>query len=108
MDSFGGPSLLLIGRQERIPHARSLSAARSGPSIGLQHDISSNQRRTALPRGIRTNMKHISELKPVKAQLRPNAKLMAGAAHRRSGPALRNESSGFPRPQAKNTQSAEK
>jgi hypothetical protein len=108
MDSFGGPSLLLIGRQERIPHARSLSAARSGPSIGLQHDISSNQRRTALPRGIRTNMKHISELKPVTAQLRPNAKLMAGAAHRRSRPALRNESSGFPRPQAKNTQSAEK
>ena len=77
MDSFGGPSLLLIGRQERIPHARSLSAARSGPSIGLQHDISSNQRRTALPRGIRTNMKHISEPKPVTAQLRPNAKLMA-------------------------------
>jgi hypothetical protein len=49
MDSFGGPSLLLIGRQERIPHARSLSAARSGPSTGLQHDPSSNERRTALP-----------------------------------------------------------
>ncbi|MEH2525264.1 DUF4167 domain-containing protein [Bradyrhizobium sp. AZCC 1620] len=53
-------------------------------------------------------MKYISELKPATAQSRPNAKAMAGALHRRSRPARRNESSGFPRPQTKNAQSAEK
>ena len=53
-------------------------------------------------------MKYISELKPVTAQPRPNAKLTAGAAHRRSPPVRRNESSGFSRPKAKITQSAEK
>ncbi|MDE5455341.1 DUF4167 domain-containing protein [Bradyrhizobium sp. CSA112] len=53
-------------------------------------------------------MKYISELKPVTAQPRPNAKVMTGAVRRRSRPAQRNESSGFPRPQAKNAQSAEK
>ncbi|UPK03441.1 DUF4167 domain-containing protein [Bradyrhizobium sp. 170] len=53
-------------------------------------------------------MKYISELKPVTAQPRPNAEVVTGAVHRRSRPARRNESSGVPRPQAKNAQSAEK
>jgi hypothetical protein len=52
-------------------------------------------------------MKYISELKPVTAQSRPSAKLTAGAARPRR-PVRRNEHSEFPRPQAKNTQSAEK
>jgi hypothetical protein len=108
MDSFGGPSLLLIGRQERIPHARSLSVARSGPSTGLQHDTSSNERRTALPERHTDTMKYISELEPVTAQSRPSAKLTAGAARPRPRPVRRNEHSEFPRPQAKNAQSAEK
>jgi hypothetical protein len=45
-------------------------------------------------------MKHISELKPVTAQLRPNAQ--------RTRAARRNKSSGFPRPPARNAQSAER
>jgi hypothetical protein len=53
-------------------------------------------------------MKYISELKPVTAQPRPNAKLMAGAARPRSRPVRRNEQTGLPRPQAKNAQSAAK
>jgi hypothetical protein len=57
-------------------------------------------------------MKYISELKPVTAQSRPHAKVMTGAARRRSRPAQRpaekNEPSGFPRPQAKNAQGAGK
>jgi hypothetical protein len=53
-------------------------------------------------------MKYISELKPVTAQSRPNAKLAVGAAQPRSRPVRRNEHSGFPRPQANNAQSAEK
>jgi Domain of unknown function (DUF4167) len=56
---------------------------------------------------MKTNMKHISEVKPVTAQPRPNAKAMTGVARRGSRPARRNESSGFPRPQA-SAQSAEK
>ncbi|WP_420836237.1 DUF4167 domain-containing protein [Bradyrhizobium valentinum] len=55
-----------------------------------------------------TNMKYISDLKPVTTQPCPNAKVMTGAVRRGSRPARRNESSGFPRPQAKNAQSAEK
>jgi hypothetical protein len=58
--------------------------------------------------GIRINMKQISELKPVTAQPRPNAKAMAGATPRRSQLARRNESSGFPRFRAGNGQSAER
>ncbi len=53
-------------------------------------------------------MKHISELKPVTAQPRPNAKVMTGATPRRSHPARENESSGFPRSQARNAHSAER
>jgi hypothetical protein len=52
-------------------------------------------------------MKQISELKPVMAQPRPNAKVTTGATPRRSQPARRNESSGFPRSQVRNAQSAE-
>jgi hypothetical protein len=51
-------------------------------------------------------MKHVSELKPVTAQSRLNAKVTTGAARRRSRPTRRNEASGFPRPQANNAQSA--
>jgi hypothetical protein len=42
-------------------------------------------------------MKHISELKPAAAQPRPNAKVPR-----------RNEPFGFPRPQARNAQSAQR
>ncbi|WP_338026026.1 DUF4167 domain-containing protein [Bradyrhizobium algeriense] len=57
---------------------------------------------------MKTNMKHISEVKPVTVQPRSNTKAMAGIARRGSRPARRNESSGFPHPHAKNAQSAEK
>ena len=53
-------------------------------------------------------MKYISELKPAAAQPRPNAKVTTGATPRSSRPARRNESSGFPRSQARNAQSAER
>ena len=57
-------------------------------------------------------MKYTSELKPVTAQPRPNAKVMTGAARRRSRPVQRtgqrNESPGVPRPQAKSGQTAAK
>jgi hypothetical protein len=53
-------------------------------------------------------MKYISETKHVAAQPRPNAKVMTGATPRRSQPARRNESSGFPRSPTRNAQSAER
>jgi hypothetical protein len=53
-------------------------------------------------------MKYISELKPVAAQPRPNAKVMTNAMSRRSQPTQRNETSGFPRPQARNAQNAQR
>jgi hypothetical protein len=53
-------------------------------------------------------MKYISEPKRTAAQPRPNAKVMTGVTPRRSQPSRRNESSGFPRSQANNAQSAEK
>jgi hypothetical protein len=52
-------------------------------------------------------MKHISELKPA-AQRRPNAEPMSNAMPRRSQPARRNASSGFPRSQARNAQNAQR
>lgn len=48
-------------------------------------------------------MKHISEAKPAAAQSRPNNTLP-----RRSQSSGRNESSGFPRPQARNAQNAQR
>jgi uncharacterized protein DUF4167 len=48
-------------------------------------------------------MKNISELKPVMAQPRPNAKPMTKAKPQRR---RSNERSGLPRPQAKNSQNA--
>ena len=53
-------------------------------------------------------MKYISELKPAAAQPRPNSKVMTNAMPRRSQPARRNEPSGFPRPQARNPQNAQR
>jgi hypothetical protein len=53
-------------------------------------------------------MKYISELKPTAAQPRLNAKATTGATPRRSQPARRNESPGFPHSQARNAQSAER
>jgi hypothetical protein len=53
-------------------------------------------------------MKQISELKPVTARPRPNAKIITGATPRRTQPARRNESSGFLRSQPRNAQSAER
>ena len=53
-------------------------------------------------------MKHISELKPAAAQPRPNAEVMTNTMPRRSQPVRRNESSGFPRSQARNAQSAQR
>jgi hypothetical protein len=55
-------------------------------------------------------MKYISELKPAAAPPRPNAKMKitTGATPRRSQPARRNQSSGFPRSQPRNAQSAER
>jgi hypothetical protein len=53
-------------------------------------------------------MKHISELKPAKAQPRSNAKVMTDALPQSSHPARRNERFGFPRPQARNAQSAQR
>jgi hypothetical protein len=53
-------------------------------------------------------MKYISEPRHVAAEPRPNAKVMTGATPRRSQPARRKESSGFPRSQTSNVQSAER
>jgi len=53
-------------------------------------------------------MKYISELKPAAAQPRPNSKVMTNAMPRRSQPARRNEPFGFPRPQARNAQNAQR
>jgi hypothetical protein len=53
-------------------------------------------------------MKHISELKPAAAQPRPNARVMTNAMPRRSQPARRNETSGFPRSQPRNVQNAQR
>ena len=53
-------------------------------------------------------MKHTSELKPAAAQPRPNAKVLTDAMRRSSHPARRNEPFGFPRPQARNAQSAQR
>jgi hypothetical protein len=53
-------------------------------------------------------MKYTSKAKRVAAQPRPNAKVMTGATPRRSQSARRSESSGSPRSQARNAQSAEK
>jgi hypothetical protein len=53
-------------------------------------------------------MKHVSKAKHVAAQPRPNAKAMTGAKPRRPQPVHRNESSGFPRSQARDAQSAER
>jgi len=53
-------------------------------------------------------MKHISELKPAAAQPRPNAKVMTNAMSRRSQPTQKNEPSGFPRPEARNAQNAQR
>lgn len=53
-------------------------------------------------------MKHISELKPAAAQPHPNTGVMTNAIPRRSQPARRNESSGFPRSQARNVQNAQR
>jgi hypothetical protein len=53
-------------------------------------------------------MKYISELKPVAAQPRPNAKVITNAMPLRSQPARRNKPSGFPRLQAGNAQNAQR
>ena len=53
-------------------------------------------------------MKYISELKPAVAQPRTNTKVMTNAMPRISQPARRNEPSGFPRPQARNAQNAQR
>jgi hypothetical protein len=53
-------------------------------------------------------MKYISEPKPAAAQPRPNAKVMINAMPGGSRPARRNEPSGFPRPQARNAQNAQR
>jgi hypothetical protein len=53
-------------------------------------------------------MKHISELKPAAAQPRPNAKAMTNAMPQSSHPTRRSEPFGFPRPQARNAQSAQR
>jgi hypothetical protein len=52
-------------------------------------------------------MKQISEPKPVAAQLRPNAKFIAGATPRRTHPARKHQSFGSPSSPS-NTQSAER
>jgi hypothetical protein len=53
-------------------------------------------------------MKYISELKPAAAPPRPNAKVMTNAMPRLCQPARRIETSGFPRPQARNAQNAQR
>jgi Domain of unknown function (DUF4167) len=53
-------------------------------------------------------MKHISELKTAAAQPRPNTKDITDARSQSSHPARRNEPFRFPRPQARNAQSAQK
>jgi hypothetical protein len=71
-------------------------------------DNSLNERRTASAGGgIRTNMKNIPELKPAAAQPRPNMKPMTKATPRRSK-SRRTESPGHPRPQARNSQNAQR
>jgi hypothetical protein len=53
-------------------------------------------------------MKYISEPKPAAAQPHPNTNMMTNAMQRRSHPARRTEPSGFSRPQAKNSQNAQR
>jgi hypothetical protein len=53
-------------------------------------------------------MKNIPELQPTAAQPRPNTKIMTNAMSRRPQPAKRNEPSGFPRTQARNSQNAQR
>ena len=53
-------------------------------------------------------MKNISELKPAAARPRPNAKVLTNAMPRRPQPTRKNEPSGFPRPQARNAQNAQR
>jgi hypothetical protein len=53
-------------------------------------------------------MKYISELKPAAAQPRPNAKVLNNAMPRRPPPARRHEASGFPGPQGRNAQNAQR
>jgi hypothetical protein len=53
-------------------------------------------------------MKYISELKPAAVQPRPNAKVVTNPMSRRSQPTQRNEPSRIPRPQARNTQNAQR
>jgi hypothetical protein len=53
-------------------------------------------------------MKYISELKPAAAQPRPNTRLITNAMPLRSQTAPRNEASGFPRPQARKAQNAQR
>jgi len=53
-------------------------------------------------------MKYISELKPAAAQPRPNTRLITNAMPLRSQTARRNEPSGFPHPQARKAQNAQR
>ncbi len=53
-------------------------------------------------------MKYISETKPAAAEPRPNAGGMTDALTRRSRPTRGNEPSGFPRPQTRNAQNAQR
>ncbi len=53
-------------------------------------------------------MKNVPELKPTAPRPRPNTKIMTNAMSRRSQPAQRNEPSGFPRPQVRNSQNAQR
>jgi len=53
-------------------------------------------------------MKYISESEPAAAPLRANTKVITNAMSRKSQPTRRNEPSGLPRPQARNTQSAQR
>src|SRR3984893_14369666 len=61
-------------------------------------------------------MNHISELKPAATRPRPNTRVqprlngrvMTNATPRNSQPVRRNEPSGFPRPQARNAQNAQR
>jgi hypothetical protein len=67
------------------------------------------KRRTACRGGTRTNMKHISELKPTMARTRPNTNAMTNAMPRASQAARRNKPSAGPRrSQAGTAQDAER
>jgi hypothetical protein len=80
--------------------------AASRPPIVLRPDSSSNQRRTASPGGIWTKMKNTSEHNPSALQLRRNSKHLSNAMPR-TAQSRGAESSGFPRSQARNSQSAQ-